>query len=151
VGGGASIVRPLLWLKKTSAHEASDEADVFLESRNDGERELQRNAMVSGKPLPTKFATVLTAASVLLRVLEYYDGILILTTNRMRSFDIAVQSRIRMCSSPSVSSKHLDVLTATSQISQLDMEISLQSSRGISTNRSSISFATKIPSRMSRM
>jgi hypothetical protein len=32
---------------------------------------------------------------VLLRVLEYYDGILILTTNRMRSFDIAVQSRIR--------------------------------------------------------
>ena len=32
---------------------------------------------------------------VLLRLLEYYDGILILTTNRMRSFDIAVQSRIR--------------------------------------------------------
>lgn len=33
--------------------------------------------------------------SVLLRVLEYYEGILILTTNRMRSLDIAVQSRIR--------------------------------------------------------
>jgi SpoVK/Ycf46/Vps4 family AAA+-type ATPase len=33
--------------------------------------------------------------SVLLRVLEYYDGILFLTTNRLRSFDIAVQSRIR--------------------------------------------------------
>ncbi|CAN9212722.1 unnamed protein product [Alternaria alternata] len=57
-----------------------DEADVFLEARGDGENDLQRNAMVS----------------VLLRVLEYYDGILILTTNRMKSFDIAVQSRIHI-------------------------------------------------------
>ena len=32
--------------------------------------------------------------SVLLRVLEYYDGILILTTNRLKTFDIAVQSRV---------------------------------------------------------
>ena len=32
--------------------------------------------------------------TVLLRVLEYYDGILILTTNRLRTFDIAVQSRV---------------------------------------------------------
>lgn len=38
---------------------------------------------------------ILTLSKVLLRVLEYYDGILILTTNRMKSFDIAVQSRIR--------------------------------------------------------
>ncbi|KAI0110864.1 hypothetical protein GGR51DRAFT_557864 [Nemania sp. FL0031] len=57
-----------------------DEADVFLESRGEGVNDLQRNAMVS----------------VLLRVLEYYDGILILTTNRMRSLDIAVQSRIHL-------------------------------------------------------
>ncbi|KAE9374033.1 P-loop containing nucleoside triphosphate hydrolase protein [Stipitochalara longipes BDJ] len=57
-----------------------DEADVFLEARGEGENDLKRNAMVS----------------VLLRVLEYYDGILILTTNRMRSFDIAVQSRIHL-------------------------------------------------------
>ncbi|KAF1956039.1 P-loop containing nucleoside triphosphate hydrolase protein [Byssothecium circinans] len=57
-----------------------DEADVFLEARGEGENDLQRNAMVS----------------VLLRVLEYYDGILILTTNRMKSFDIAVQSRIHI-------------------------------------------------------
>ena len=34
--------------------------------------------------------------TVLLRVLEYYDGILILTTNRLRSFDIAVQSRVNL-------------------------------------------------------
>ena len=32
--------------------------------------------------------------TVLLRVLEYYDGILILTTNRLKTFDIAVQSRV---------------------------------------------------------
>ncbi|KAF2873443.1 hypothetical protein BDV95DRAFT_604950 [Massariosphaeria phaeospora] len=57
-----------------------DEADVFLEARGEGENDLRRNAMVS----------------VLLRILEYYDGILILTTNRMRSFDIAVQSRIHI-------------------------------------------------------
>ncbi|KAI1176692.1 hypothetical protein F4777DRAFT_545620 [Nemania sp. FL0916] len=57
-----------------------DEADVFLESRGEGDNDLRRNAMVS----------------VLLRVLEYYEGILILTTNRMRSLDIAVQSRIHL-------------------------------------------------------
>ncbi|KAI1357507.1 hypothetical protein F5Y08DRAFT_324151 [Xylaria arbuscula] len=57
-----------------------DEADVFLEARGEGDNDLQRNAMVS----------------VLLRVLEYYNGILILTTNRMRSLDIAVQSRIHL-------------------------------------------------------
>jgi hypothetical protein len=33
---------------------------------------------------------------VLLRVLEYYQGILILTTNRIRDIDIAVQSRIHL-------------------------------------------------------
>ena len=31
---------------------------------------------------------------VLLRVLEYYDGIFILTTNRLKPFDIVVQSRV---------------------------------------------------------
>ncbi|KAF2645288.1 P-loop containing nucleoside triphosphate hydrolase protein [Massarina eburnea CBS 473.64] len=57
-----------------------DEADVFLEARGEGDNDIKRNAMVS----------------VLLRVLEYYDGILILTTNRMKSFDVAVQSRIHI-------------------------------------------------------
>ena len=56
-----------------------DEADVFLESRtSDGDP--NRNALVS----------------VLLRVLEYYSGIIILTTNRITSLDIAVQSRIHL-------------------------------------------------------
>lgn len=55
-----------------------DEADVFLESRSSTTANLDRNALVS----------------ILLRVLEYYDGILIVTTNRLRTFDIAVQSRV---------------------------------------------------------
>lgn len=33
---------------------------------------------------------------MLLRVLEYYDGIMILTTNRIKSLDTAVQSRIHL-------------------------------------------------------
>jgi SpoVK/Ycf46/Vps4 family AAA+-type ATPase len=57
-----------------------DEADVFLESRSSHSSDLTRNALVP----------------VLLRVLEYYSGILILTTNRIQQFDIAVQSRVNL-------------------------------------------------------
>ncbi|KXT00794.1 hypothetical protein AC578_2961 [Pseudocercospora eumusae] len=56
-----------------------DEADVFLEAREKTENP-NRNALVS----------------VLLRCLEYYEGIIILTTNRIRSFDVAVQSRMHL-------------------------------------------------------
>ncbi|KAK1994919.1 ATPase [Colletotrichum falcatum] len=55
-----------------------DEADVFLEQRSLAN--LKRNALVS----------------VFLRVLEYYDGILILTTNRVGTFDEAFKSRIQL-------------------------------------------------------
>ncbi|KAK6349363.1 hypothetical protein TWF730_010110 [Orbilia blumenaviensis] len=55
-----------------------DEADVFLEERTLSD--LQRNALVS----------------VFLRVLEYYDGILILTSNRVGTFDSAFKSRIQL-------------------------------------------------------
>lgn len=53
-----------------------DEAEVFLEQRSLDN--LERNALVS----------------VFLRVLEYYEGILILTTNRVGTFDEAFKSRI---------------------------------------------------------
>ncbi|KAJ0420809.1 P-loop containing nucleoside triphosphate hydrolase protein [Aspergillus carlsbadensis] len=55
-----------------------DEADVFLEERR--ETDLQRNALVS----------------VFLRVLEYYHGILILTSNRIGTFDSAFKSRFQL-------------------------------------------------------
>lgn len=55
-----------------------DEADVFLEQRSFAN--LERNALVS----------------VFLRVLEYYDGILLLTSNRVGTFDEAFKSRIQL-------------------------------------------------------
>ncbi|EOD44784.1 putative aaa family atpase protein [Neofusicoccum parvum UCRNP2] len=55
-----------------------DEAEVFLQERS--LQDLQRNALVS----------------VFLRVLEYYDGILILTSNRVGTFDEAFKSRIQL-------------------------------------------------------
>jgi SpoVK/Ycf46/Vps4 family AAA+-type ATPase len=42
----------------------------------------------------TRFSTPGLTATVFLRALEYYSGILILTTNRVGSFDEAVISRM---------------------------------------------------------
>lgn len=53
-----------------------DEADVFLEQRSTSD--IVRNAMVC----------------VMLRLLEYHSGILFLTTNRVRTFDAAFESRV---------------------------------------------------------
>lgn len=53
-----------------------DEADIFLEARD--ERDIVRNAMVG----------------VFLRLLEYHQGVLFLTTNRVRNIDQAFYSRI---------------------------------------------------------
>lgn len=53
-----------------------DEADVFLEQRTSSD--LVRNAMVC----------------VMLRLLEYHPGILFLTTNRVKKFDPAFESRV---------------------------------------------------------
>ncbi|KAK3175194.1 hypothetical protein OEA41_002440 [Lepraria neglecta] len=55
-----------------------DEADIFLEERSMSD--LKRNSLVS----------------VFLRVLEYYDGILMLTSNRVGTFDEAFKSRIQV-------------------------------------------------------
>lgn len=55
-----------------------DEADVYLEERR--ARDLRRNGLVS----------------VFLRALEYYRGVLFLTTNRVEAFDSAFTSRIHV-------------------------------------------------------
>jgi hypothetical protein len=55
-----------------------DEADVFLEARAAGD--VHRNAMVS----------------TFLRLMEYYSGVLILTTNRVTDIDKAFYSRISL-------------------------------------------------------
>lgn len=53
-----------------------DEADIFLEKRTSGD--ILRNAMVG----------------IFLRLLEYHQGVLFLTTNRVKEFDSAFHSRI---------------------------------------------------------
>jgi len=53
-----------------------DEADIFLEKRT--EDDIVRNAMVG----------------IFLRLLEYHQGVLFLTTNRVKNFDSAFHSRI---------------------------------------------------------
>ena len=55
-----------------------DEADVFLEQRS--LHDVHRNALVS----------------VFLRELEYYQGIMFLTTNRVNQIDDAIASRIHL-------------------------------------------------------
>lgn len=56
-----------------------DEADVYLQARGTMQ-DLERNALVS----------------VFLRALEYYKGVLFLTTNRVETFDPAFTSRIHV-------------------------------------------------------
>lgn len=55
-----------------------DEADVYLESRRS--KDIARNGLVS----------------IFLRALEYYRGVLFLTTNRVQTFDDAFTSRIHV-------------------------------------------------------
>jgi hypothetical protein len=55
-----------------------DEADIFLEARD--EKDIVRNAMVG----------------VFLRLLEYHNGVMFLTTNRVKNIDGAFYSRITL-------------------------------------------------------
>lgn len=57
-----------------------DEADVFLEARQEASGDNSRNALVA----------------VFLRELEYFSGIVFLTTNRVETFDQAMKSRIHL-------------------------------------------------------
>jgi SpoVK/Ycf46/Vps4 family AAA+-type ATPase len=55
-----------------------DEADIFMQERDS--RDLERNGLVAG----------------FLRALEFFDGILFLTTNRVGIFDDAFMSRVHV-------------------------------------------------------
>jgi hypothetical protein len=68
---------------------------VFLDSRGThGEAELEKNAMVAGKMVRHAFHFAALIPVVLLREIEYFKGVLIMTTNRVTTFDIAMLSRI---------------------------------------------------------
>ncbi|KAI0837773.1 P-loop containing nucleoside triphosphate hydrolase protein [Hypoxylon sp. FL0890] len=73
-----SLRRVLDLATKWGAVLLLDECDVFLERRTT--HDLQRNKLVS----------------VFLRLLEYYQGVMFLTTNRVASFDPAFESRIHL-------------------------------------------------------
>lgn len=57
-----------------------DEADVFLEMREEKAGNADRNALVA----------------IFLKELEYFSGIIFLTTNRVETFDWAMKSRIHL-------------------------------------------------------
>lgn len=83
IGENASAVEKNLEQIFTNSHRWGcvlllDEAEVFLTKRN--LQDLTRNAMVS----------------VFLRALEFYSGILFLTTNRVGTIDEAFKSRIHI-------------------------------------------------------
>jgi hypothetical protein len=74
----ASLSNILEMNTKWNAVLLLDEADVFLEARS--VHDLERNKLVS----------------IFLRLLEYYEGILFLTTNRIENIDAAFESRIHL-------------------------------------------------------
>ena len=77
-GVESSLSNVLEMATKWNAILLLDEADVFLEQRS--AHDLERNKLVS----------------IFLRMLEYYEGILFLTTNRVDNIDAAFQSRIHI-------------------------------------------------------
>ncbi|KJZ74495.1 hypothetical protein HIM_06091 [Hirsutella minnesotensis 3608] len=74
----ANLTRVLAMVANWNAVLLLDECDVFLEARSP--HDLARNRVVA----------------IFLRTLEYYEGILFLTTNRVRDMDPAFQSRIHI-------------------------------------------------------
>ncbi|KAI4744058.1 P-loop containing nucleoside triphosphate hydrolase protein [Aureobasidium sp. EXF-12298] len=74
----ASLISVLGKCTRWNAILLLDEADIFLEERS--RHEVERNKLVS----------------IFLRVLEYHEGIMFLTTNRVSTFDPAFQSRIHI-------------------------------------------------------
>ncbi|KUI53387.1 Protein MSP1 [Cytospora mali] len=74
----SNLTRDFMTARSWGAVLLIDEADVFMERRSS--QDLQRNSLVAG----------------FLRALEFYDGILFLTTNRVGAFDDAFISRIHV-------------------------------------------------------
>jgi SpoVK/Ycf46/Vps4 family AAA+-type ATPase len=74
----SNLIRVLELSTRWSAVLVIDECDVFLEKRTSSD--LARNKLVS----------------VLLRQLEYFQGVMFLTTNRVAAFDPAFESRIHL-------------------------------------------------------
>ncbi|TRX89587.1 hypothetical protein FHL15_009496 [Xylaria flabelliformis] len=78
-----------------------DEAETLLAQREKKDNNLQKSSLVSGKQATYSFISDVSTGltydnSVFLRTLEYYSGILFLTTNRPDVMDDAVKSRVQV-------------------------------------------------------
>jgi SpoVK/Ycf46/Vps4 family AAA+-type ATPase len=72
-----------------------DEADVFLAERGKGD--LKRNSLVAGMSIVIPdYSSPMSNQAVFLRIMEYYSGVLFLTTNRVGVFDEAFTSRMHI-------------------------------------------------------
>ena len=76
-----------------------DEADVYMQDRG-AAHDLHQNQLISSKSilsrLPANGLITNRCVLALLRILEYYEGILFLTTNRPHTIDPAFISRIHL-------------------------------------------------------
>lgn len=91
-----SLEQVLELTSKWNAILLLDECDMFLEARSTAD--LRRNRLVSGKP-PSSYHHVKPTTKiyiVFLRQLEYYRGMMFLTSNRVSDFDPAFESRIHL-------------------------------------------------------
>lgn len=94
------LAQALTFCKEWDAVLLLDEADIFLESRSASN--LERNELVSSESrlrrtlirISTSSLSMSNICVVFLRLLEYYQGMMFLTTNRIESMDTAFQSRI---------------------------------------------------------
>jgi len=75
-----------------------DEADVFLEKREvrSNAKDLRSDLFLLTLPCQVHDIQRNALVSIFLRMLEYFQGILFLTTNRVDTFDEAFQSRIHL-------------------------------------------------------
>lgn len=76
----AELARILDLVSRWGAILLLDECDVFLEARSSAGTDMERNKIVS----------------IFLRTLEYYEGIMFMTTNRLGNIDPAFASRIHV-------------------------------------------------------
>lgn len=84
----ANLTRSFKLAKSWGVVLLIDEADVFMERR--GPADLERNSLVAGQCLT--YSVIQAGADWcpgFLRALEFYDGILFLTTNRIGAFDVS--------------------------------------------------------------
>ncbi|KAI5859741.1 P-loop containing nucleoside triphosphate hydrolase protein [Durotheca rogersii] len=113
-----ALQRLLKHATKWQAVVLLDEADVVLEGRSDS---------------PGKTSTHNALVAVLLKHLEYFAGIVVLTSNLVRVFDTAMKSRIHLALEyhpPDVDMMHQIWKTAVSAIPEsereLDLDVDLQ-------------------------